>query len=355
MKRLLLILSIVMSRVGAVSSMTSSSSTDSGSSTSLLSGRERGLRGVVDDSIEPFVITSPLVLGAVCKDGVLLIAAPADNGERNESVLLQKSWTCDDHDVDDTEVSKLHVPRCYNGPFRICLLDSYCSNSSAMVCCGWREDSRYLVKRIRSICKKEWLVFGCADTDNSGSSLEYGSYLSSEVSSILSKLYVSESIRSLCCVSLIASSSFDRNGNVVSKHSDDGYDDIAGRVNHGLWLVDSTGSYRVRAHAIGSGSHQANNVLRRNDWTTMNCTDAARTILRTLYIKNYFADDNYDVQSGKEKEFNNGGSRVMPKDSVIELGIVGPEYSMQHDSKKTKIKTMKRIFLSDIFQKTKQK
>jgi len=269
---------------------------------------------------DPFVLVSPLVIGVVCRDGVLLIALhevfSTENGGRNESTLLLKSYDSiaqspDLHGVNETKVESLSelsqkdLPRSYRGPFRIYPLGS--SGTTAMVCAGWRTDCQYLANCIRSIDKKEQLVFGSPSTSSSAA-LEYGSYLACQASLLMAKLCVSEIRRPLSCLGLLASGT-------------------------GLWLVDSTGAYRIRAHAVGIGTDWMNEQLRRKDWTKLDCDEAATDLLKVL-----FDDDLVELDNDR-----NNDVKIPTKESLVEIATVGIPETNKLDRK------MRRLFASKLF------
>jgi len=280
------------------------------------------LPGIKPDT---FVLVSPLVIGVVCRDGVLLIALhevfSTEHGRRNESTLLWKSNDSiaqsqpqpQHHDgVNQTKVESLSelsqkdLPRSYRGPFRIYPLGS--SGTTAMVCAGWRTDCQYLANCIRSIDKKEQLVFG-SPSISSSAVLEYGSYLACQASLLMAKLCVSMSKRPLSCLGLLASGT-------------------------GLWLVDSTGAYRIRAHAVGIGTDRMNDHLRRKDWTKLDCNEAATNLLKVLFdddLEELDNDSNTDVK--------------IPKESLVEIATVGIPETNKLDRK------MRRLFASKLFGK----
>ena len=343
---------------------------------------------------DPFVLASPLIVGVVCRDGVLLIAFhsifSSEDGGRNESILLRKSYNNNGRkdegdavitsnnpavqssqhpycDSDSGESSKIQsssssiflqqkdLPRSYRGPFRIYNLDS--SGTTAMVCAGWRTDCQYLAKCIRSIDKTERLVFGdgrdtslsisnsgikndrsslaaaaAVTATSSSPSLEYGSYLACQASLLLAELCTSEIRRPMCCVGLIASSSAGSS---------------SGCNRGGLWFVDSTGAYRIRAHAVGAGSDHANEILRNKDWTKLDCKDAAISLLQSLFFVGN-DDDDLGEQHFKNNDTNDNSivddeKIIIPKESLVEIATMGKIGQSVVGRK------MKRIFASDLF------
>ena len=261
------------------------------------------LMGVTPD---PFIECSPLVVGVVCRDGVLLVALHSIFSTENvESSLLRESFT-DENNADDPEnrpeindlAFQKDLPRRYRGPFRIHPLDS--SGTSAMVCAGWRTDCQNLVNHIRSIDRREQVEFG----DDVSRALEYGSFLASRASLLMANFCVSESRRPLSCLGLLASGSC-----------------------LGLWVVDSTGAYRVRAHAVGQGSDQVNQILRKKDWTQQESDTVKNELLQLLYH-----DLGHDKNSTEIK---------IPEGSCVEMAIAETTRTADEAPRK-----MKRLFTS---------
>ncbi len=188
------------------------------------------LQGIAKD---PFVEASPLVMGVVCADGVLLVAVHTIFSETNEESSLLVS-----HEDCDGKQNIAGLPKSYRGPFRIHSL----GKDTAMVCAGWRTDANLLADHLRSADKSESLVFGPTE--------DKLSHLADRASLFLARSLVSESRRALSCVGLLASPAR-------------------------LWLVDATGAYAVRAHAVGNGSTLVNKLLRsKANWNELETADA---------------------------------------------------------------------------------
>lgn len=77
---------------------------------------------------------------------------------------------------------------------------------------------------------------------------EYGHYLASNLNNYMASCVVEDSVRSLCSVGLIAT-------------VDGGSGRGSRRCCGYLWLVDATGFYPCRAHAVGRGSDRINRRL----------------------------------------------------------------------------------------------
>ena len=217
----------------------SSSITVSGASSNGQQMPKFPLQGIAKD---PFVEASPLVVGVVCGDGVLLVALHNTFSEANEesSLLMshQEYEDCNKHDR-----VGVGLPKSYRGPFRIHTL----GEDTAMVCAGWRTDANVLADHLRSADRSESLVFGPTDHKLTN--------LADKASLFLAQSLISEGRRSLSCVGLLASPT-------------------------ALWLVDATGAYAVRAHALGNGSKLVNKLLRsKTDWKELETGDAFQELM----------------------------------------------------------------------------
>ncbi|VEU39748.1 unnamed protein product [Pseudo-nitzschia multistriata] len=264
------------------------------------------LMGVTSD---PFIEFSPMVVGVVCRDGVLLFAVHSIFSKDNAELPLLRDSIGEESCTDNSEnrsnntrvaAFQKDLPRRYRGPFRIHPVDSSCA--SAMVCSGWRTDCQNLINHIRSIDRREQLEFG----HHIGTAPEYGSFLASQASLLMAKFCVSESRRPLSCLGLLASGSC-----------------------LGLWVVDATGAYRVRAHALGQGSDRMNEILRKVDWTQRDSNGVKDELLRLLYSDSVHDSD--DENSSSEIK--------IPEGSCIEMAVI------EKPTRKAP-NTMKRLFAS---------
>lgn len=227
---------------------------------------------------DPFVAASPLVMGVVCSDGILLLAVHSIFCQDTESTLLLRSP--EDIIEESNNSNNKNLPTCYRGPFRIHSLHQ----DSALVCAGWRADAKRLVDHLLSSSNSETTVFGRPATN-----------LAYQASQVLANFCISSSTRNLSCVGLLAQ-------------------------DHKLWVVDATGAYTVRAHALGTNSQKANRVLRQQaNWKTMDSQQVQEYLLEKLFEK----DED---------------STIVPEGSRIELALVTPRLPPQ--------KVMKRLLAS---------
>jgi len=124
----------------------------------------------------------------------------------------------------------------------------------------------------------------------------HGRRIAEGLSYHLSKCVFSEGVRSLSSVGLLASASASgstRTNTVGSLH-----------------LIDATGTHRVRAHAIGSGSSSLHKRLVFVDFDKMDCREGLKVLLRLI------AEEGGLVPVGDD-----GGGKTLAGDGEVENGI----------------------------------
>lgn len=237
------------------------------------SSRSRGktvdnvdLFGVKPDK---FVDAAPLIVAASCEDGVAMIAV---HGSSLEDDLVFD----DSNEKGDALVILKDLPTNYRGPHRIHSLDGF---GSSLICAGWRTDGDTLAEKCRSIASEELDRFG---EPNAGQ--DYGRYLAQEASFFLAQCASSDDSRALSCVGLLS---------------------VSGKTEGLLWLVDATGSYRVRAHAVGNGAKVINRRLRKVNFSSMTCQECVEELMKIM-----------TATSNDETEWN------MPSNSRVEMALV---------------------------------
>ncbi len=238
------------------------------------------LQGIAKD---PFVQASPLVIGVVCQDGVLLVAVHHVFSETNQesSLLLSHEENKANSENNPDDLSHLGLPRSYRGPFRIHSL----GEDTAMVCAGWRTDANVLADHLRSADRSESLVFGDHKVGLT--------HLADKASLFLARSLVSEGRRPLSCVGLLASPT-------------------------GLWLVDATGAYAVRAHALGNGSQVANTILRsKTNWNQMETKDVLHELMDLISQEK---DDTMKLPKGSRFEV-----AAVRHDGYRRITLTGPK------------------------------
>jgi hypothetical protein len=135
----------------------------------------------------PFVSAAPLIVAAVCSDGVVLVAVHTNFA--NEPLLLDEAdMVASDDNKNQTNTTTLQdLPKGYRGPFRIYSVDGF---GTGLVCAGWRADGQILAQYCRSLASEEVDVFGVPRPN-----ADYGSYLASEASLWMAQCAVSERVR----------------------------------------------------------------------------------------------------------------------------------------------------------------
>jgi hypothetical protein len=268
---------------------------------------------------DPFVNASPLSVAAVCRDGVALVSLHYDidlpekkkvddSKEENDelealSVIkaleettameVTGSQTIDDNNINIRQSSLAEVstyfrdlPPFTRGPLRI---ESVHDNklrdnrapSMALLTAGWRTDGIVLADAARTLMADEVRLFCPPSTmtlmsssavprRNKSSSVAYtvptsamDRRIAKGLSYYLTKCASGNGGRSLSTVGLLVTACNSRGK---------GY---GGSIH----LIDTTGSYRVRAHAIGSRSDALHMRMTYVDFGVMDCEEGLRTLL----------------------------------------------------------------------------
>ena len=160
---------------------------------------------LVGIAADRFVSAAPLIVAAVCSDGVALIAT---HSAKDDEPLLLLDDDDEDNEVGDGDLmeksnSTLNatngnnmtlqqpfpkdLPKRFRGPFRIHSLDRF---GSCLVCAGWRADGEILADYCRSLAASEVTAFGEPQYGP-----EYGQYLAAEASLWMARCAVSDEVR----------------------------------------------------------------------------------------------------------------------------------------------------------------
>lgn len=240
--------------------------------------------------MDKFVLASPLVIAAVYKDGIVVVATHTSH--LYEPLLVEGATSTMDKEDGDSNNVLQDLPSSYKGPTRIEPIitrsTNDCNSTMLLSTAGWKIDCMELVEKCRSIVQSQQTRYGISKQILSSMD-ELGGMISSMLSHWLANCYVSESVRRyyvlgrclkyilsayviliqgrlfllsyklfisiwpfllkvrpLSCVGILASCSSKENMN--------------------LFFIDSTGSYRVRAFAIGNQSMLMNKKLRAIDF-----------------------------------------------------------------------------------------
>ena len=138
-------------------------------------------RPLLGSSPDPFVAASPLIIAAVCSDGVAMVATHTVFAD--EPLML-----CDDEEEDNDTSQQTSeessssnstsypkdLPKNYRGPLRIYPIDNH---GTALLSAGWRTDGQRLAEYCRSMAGSEHLAFGPHTSAEA-----YGTVVASEVS-----------------------------------------------------------------------------------------------------------------------------------------------------------------------------
>lgn len=137
-------------------------------------------------SPDPFVAAAPLIIAAVCSDGVILVAVHTTFA--NEPLLSDDTVSSSSSTSSTNNSTSLQdLPKSYRGPFRIYSIDGF---GTGLICAGWRADGQILAEYCRSVASDELAVFGEPRQND-----DYGNYLASETSLWMAQCAVSERVR----------------------------------------------------------------------------------------------------------------------------------------------------------------
>ena len=302
---------------------------------------------------DPYVKASPLSVAAVCSDGIALIAlhygSDDDCSEGNEdeeklfrvandlasfndesnsvaNTLNSKEMTSNDREkssASQMEQRFRDLPISTRGPLRIEQVydQQYHSTQTqtskqpqsllkplpppmALLTAGWRTDGMALANAARELIAEERMLYclpylampdGNSVPDSSESQANrlladtatkptvaaipyYGRRIAEGLSYYMAKCDFSESVRSLSTVGMLT----------VGSNNIDGMGSI--------FLIDATGAYRVRAHAIGDGAFELNQKMGYIDFSQMSCHDGLKVLMRLI------AEVGTGIQSTKDGE-----------------------------------------------------
>jgi len=148
--------------------------------------------GIVGTRPDPFIAASPLIVAAVCSDGIALVAAhTVSSREKLLREVCREEADNDKADKDDGEVKAKttfagiwnDLPTDHGGPYRINSIDR---SGTHLLSAGWRADCDLLIEKVRSIASNEVAVFGKPQWG-----LPYGRFLAQEASLWMAQLVVS--------------------------------------------------------------------------------------------------------------------------------------------------------------------
>jgi len=280
-----------------------------------------------------FVSASPLVVGAVCNDGVallclhtasesepLLFELDDDDGEET----LKDDGGMEDEKVDQATKFPLDLPSSHRGPFRIEPIDD---RGTAIAAAGWRTDCASLANRCRSIASSEAELYGSGEgigIGGSGRSVEereernedWGRVLAERASHWMAQCAYSQGVRNLSCAALIATCHY--HCTTPNSSEDRAKDGRSGQ----LYLVDGTGAQRVRALAIGLNSDRVNKQLVRVNFLVLNKEEGAQKLLKIVTEEGYGSNTHSKEGLMEGDEIKKETAVVVPKGIRVEMAVV---------------------------------
>lgn len=268
---------------------------------------------------DAYVSASPLSVAAVCSDGIALISLHFG---------LESSSDDGFHDLPISSRGPLRIEPIHdNGATTTnSMMTSSCSLRSppamALITAGWRTDGMALSDAARELMMEETSLYclplsvtmGTTGSDDEGDDViandqqsYYGRRIADGLSYYMTKCAFSEGVRSLSTIGLLACNS-------------------PGRGSC-LYLVDATGSCRVRAHAIGNGASTIHKRLVSVDFEDISCVDGLRTLLQivaeeaglSLSVK---PKQIKNVSSSTMDEDDNTGTWSIPRNAAVELAVL---------------------------------
>jgi len=258
-------------------------------SSSILSHRGGSAKRLQSESYpshpNKFVSSSPLSVAAVCQNGVAFVALHTAH-VTNEPLLLccstimketrkqgrnieRKTDLCEienksiTKDRGEKKVILQDLPISTRGPLRIEEIDSY---GSALLCAGWRTDGMMLAEKCREMASRELGQFGTLPYLDD----KYGQFLARELNCYMASCVISGRVRALSSVVLLSTV---LNVNDAEKSNED---NVRGGY---LWLVDATGIYPIKAHAVGFGSNDINRRLVKESFEKLSVEEGAQLLL----------------------------------------------------------------------------
>lgn len=157
------------------------------------------------------------------------------------------------------------LPLDSQGSLRINVVDDI---GSTLLLCGWKTDGMVLLDQARIMARTErHLQHGKWHTSIGENNKipvqhddDYGRFLAHKCVSYMAQCAAGEFVRSLSCAGLL----------------------LATAMGNLLWLVDATGAYACRAHALGIGSNSFNRQLVACDFAGRTTRECAHMLLETV-------------------------------------------------------------------------
>ena len=293
---------------------------------------------------DAYVSASPLSVAAVCSDGIALVSLhfglelndvndDAQSSSQTEGNELLEVF----NDLPLSSRGPLRIEPIYDNGAATNSMTSTCSLRSppslALLTAGWRTDGMALSDAARELMMEETSLYclplsvtmGANDNNNGDATMSngqishYGRRIADGLSYYMAKCAFSEGVRSLSTIGLLACNN------------------SAGGC---LYLVDATGSYSVRAHAIGNGASTIHKRLVFVNFEDMTTLEGLRMLLRIIAEEGgVLSTESASSNAGKQNK--PAGAWTMPRSPGVELAIL-----------RSGEQRMRRIRLSSLFTTT---
>ncbi|KAL7433808.1 hypothetical protein ACHAXM_003747 [Skeletonema potamos] len=287
---------------------------------------------------DTYVSASPLSVAAVCSDGIALVSLHFGLELKNDDESQRPSQKEGEelcgvfHDLPLSSRGPLRIEPIFDNGVSTNSMTSTCPlrspPSMALLTAGWRTDGMALSDAARELMMEEISLYclplsvtmgACTNGDAAMSNAQpshYGRRIADGLSYYMAKCSFSEGVRSLATIGLLACNNFG-----------------GGR----LYLVDATGSYSVRAHAIGNGASKIHKRLVFVNFEAMTCLEGIRMLLRIIAEEGGMLSSE-KVSSHVGENIKRVGAWTIPHNPGVELAI------LRSDEQR-----MRRIRLSSLF------
>eukprot|EP00593_Proboscia_inermis_P002644 CAMPEP_0171297408 /NCGR_PEP_ID=MMETSP0816-20121228/6158_1 /TAXON_ID=420281 /ORGANISM="Proboscia inermis, Strain CCAP1064/1" /LENGTH=295 /DNA_ID=CAMNT_0011771663 /DNA_START=65 /DNA_END=952 /DNA_ORIENTATION=- len=273
-------------------------------------------------NLDKFVTASPLIIGACCSDGVILIAVHTSTA--SEPLLLSNSCNTPGS-LDGSQFQTVHPSD--RGPFRIERITEGADTRevTCLLSAGWKSHCRSFSDKVRDLVRNDAALFGGGRRNGRCDGMKKSiKALAEDASHWLSSWCFSDDDKNgLSCVGLLASSfSHEERTSTASTTAP-----VKKTVTSRLYLIDSTGAYRTRAFALGAGSNIMNRKLMFIDFETLSSLEGLKkltSVMEELCSSTNDRQNEDDEEKASVAAFNEDDQRgiVLPSGSVLEIGIL---------------------------------
>lgn len=271
---------------------------------------------------DAYVSASPLSVAAVCGDGIALVSLHfglekiSDDDAQSSSLREGNDLLEVFNDLPLSSRGPLRIEPIYDNGALTNSMTSTCALRSppslALLTAGWRTDGMALSDAARELMMEETSLYCLPLSVTMGTSAEtndarsggqishYGRRIADGLSYYMAKCAFTEGVRSLSTIGLLAC-------NISSGGC--------------LYLVDATGSYSVRAHAIGNGASTIHKRLVFVDFESMTCLDGLRMLLRIIAEEGGILSAE-NISSDADNQNKPIGAWTIPRNPGVELAIL---------------------------------